>query len=68
MTQKLELTAEEADGLCALLVGVLEVKKVELHRTEAFAYKDLVKTHIKLLERIIAKLQHVPPPRPDSSC
>ena len=59
MIHKLELTDEEVDGLRELIKHILDTKNVELHRTEAFAYKDLLKTHIELSEHILAKLEQV---------
>ena len=63
MMHKLELTDEEVDGLCGLIKHVLDVRNVELHRTEAFAYKDVVKKQIKMGEHILAKLEQVRPPK-----
>ena len=57
MIHKLELTDEEADGLCQLIKHALDMKNVELHRTKAFAFKDLVKKHIAVGEHILAKLE-----------
>jgi hypothetical protein len=65
MIHKLELTDEEVDGLRELLKRVLDMRNVELHRTEAFAYKDLVKTRIELNEHILAKLEQVRPRKPE---
>ena len=61
MTFELELTNEEVAGLRQLLKHVLSVKNVELHRTEAFAFKDLLKTNIELVEHILAKLEQACP-------
>lgn len=46
MSSKVELTNEEIDGLRQVLKHVLDVRTVELHRTDAFAFKELVKTNI----------------------
>jgi len=63
MIHKVELTDEEVDGLSLLLKQVLDTKNVELHRTEAFAFKDLVKASIELSEHILVKLEQVRPPK-----
>ena len=62
MTSKIELTHEEVDGLRQVLKHVLEVRTVELHRTDAFAFKELVKTNIDLIEQVLAKLEQARPP------
>lgn len=59
MIHKLELTDEEADRLVLLLKHVLEASTVELNRTDALAYKVLVKQHIELAEQILVKLNQV---------
>lgn len=59
MIHKLELTDEEADRLVLLLKHVLEASTVELNRTDALAYKVLVKQHIELAEQILVKLEQV---------
>ena len=64
MIHKLELTDEEVDGLRELLKSTLDTRNVELHRTEAFAYKELVKARIELGEQILAKLKQVRPAKP----
>ena len=48
-----------------LLKHVLAVKNVELHRTEAFAFKELVKTNIALVEHVLAKLEQASPRKPE---
>jgi hypothetical protein len=63
MTYKLELTEAEADGLRDVLKQMLDTRNVELHRTDAFAYKELVKTRIELNTNILAKLDRVRPPK-----
>ena len=63
MIHKLELTDEEVDGLSQLIKHVLDVQNIELHRTKAFAYKDLMKEHIEAGERILAKLKQARPPK-----
>ena len=54
-------TDEEEIGLREVFKHVLDIRNVELHRTEAFAYKDLLKTNIELVEHVLAKLDQVRP-------
>ena len=65
MNHRLELTDEEVDGLYQMLKRILDTENVELHRTDAFAYKDVVKTRIELTEHILAKLAQARPPKPE---
>ena len=62
MSSKVELTNEEIDGLRQVLKHVLDVRTVELHRTDAFAFKELVKTNIGLIQQVLAKLEQARPP------
>ena len=63
MTHKLELTDDEFDGLLNLLKWHLDRREVELHHTDAFAYKDWIKTRIVLVQQIMAKLEQVRKPK-----
>jgi hypothetical protein len=51
------LSGEEHTFLLNLLGQVLHDKKIEEHRTEAFAYRKHVQHEIALLQGLIDKLQ-----------
>ncbi len=56
MNRKLELTDEELQLLDLGLQQALANTRVELHHTQGYQYKDLVKERIRLLEQILVKL------------
>lgn len=52
----LSLSDEERTFLTALLEQALHDKKIEAHRTEAFAFREHVEHEVALLENLIEKL------------
>ncbi len=56
MNRKLELTDEEAQELDLLIKRELRASDVGLHHTRTFAYKDVIKARIALLNQIALKL------------
>jgi hypothetical protein len=53
----LELTAEERDELLLFLEQAIREKRVEVHRTEAFAARELVGRQLTVLEGLLDKLR-----------
>jgi len=51
------LTADERDHLLTLLEQVLRDKEIEVHRTEAFAARQVVQHQQAILEGVIGKLR-----------
>lgn len=61
MNRTLELTDEELQELDFLVNKEWRSSEVELHHTRAFAYKDVLKERIQLLEQLAAKIASFKP-------
>ncbi len=61
MNRTLEVTDPELQELDFLAKKELRSSEVELHHTRAFAYKDMLKERIQLLEKLSAKLACLKP-------
>jgi len=55
----LPLTEEESAELLLVLEQALRDKQIEVHRTEAFAARELVQHQQTVLEGLIAKLRRL---------
>ena len=61
MNRKIELTDEELQELDFLVKREWRSSEVELNHTRAFAYKEVLKDRIKLLEELSPKLSGFTP-------
>ncbi|MEK9137476.1 MAG: hypothetical protein AAB393_10170 [Bacteroidota bacterium] len=61
MNRTLELTDAELQELDLLVKKEWQSSEVELNHTRAFAYKDLLKERIQLLEQLSTKLTCLKP-------
>ena len=61
MSRSLELTDAELQELDCLVKKEWRSSEVELNHTRAFAYKDLLKERIQLLEHLSSKLVALKP-------
>jgi hypothetical protein len=57
MSHSITLSDDELKELDELLTSALKSSLLELHRTEAFAYKDYVKRNVQLIERLLKVVQ-----------
>jgi len=55
----LTLTEEERTALLLFLEQALHDKQIEVHRTEAFAARELIQHQQTVLERLLDKLRRV---------
>jgi len=61
MNRTLELTDTELQELDFLVKKELQSSEVELNHTRAFAYKDVIKERIQLLEQLSTKFASFKP-------
>ena len=53
----LTLTGAEREQLTTFLEQLLRNKQIEVHRTEAFAFREELERQVALLESLIARLR-----------